>query len=325
MNQPGDEWLLELIKLAAKTTLSENLTAAALDSSSLDDPEEYAELLEELFDGTVLSASFNQFNDPSSFFLQPNVPLSQVVAAGHPNTPHETLYQLAGIGDPYVSWTLAANPATPTHLLLDLYDSNLVIQEVICGDETVFERWEFPGWEDPNTGSEFYDLPIRVAVASNPNVPNDLLDRVISQGHYLELVALSSRLQSDLDRTGSTVLLDSEWEALFSRALSSETDAFTWGRLMCLQPTWPINLCLRLMHTGQNSNLSEFARGVIGCSNSCPEEIIRELATSSEVRSRWAAASNRSAPSDVLLTLAVDSDELVRQAVKDNPSAQSIA
>jgi len=324
MHQPVEDWLFGLIKLAHKITPPENLVEAALDARSLEDPEDYVQLLEGLFDGTVLSSSFNQFNNPSSFFLQPNLPLSQVVAAGHLNTPHDTLHQLARIGNPYVTWTLAANPVTPSKLLQDLYDSDLVIEEIIDGDETVFERWNFPGWEDPSTCSEFENLTMRVAVASNPNLSEDLLANIISKGNDLELVALSGRLQSNLDQSDSTVLVESQWEALFNRAVSSETGAFTWGRLLCLRPTWPIDLCCRLMSTGQNFNLSEFARGVIGCSNSCPEEIIRELATSTEVRSRWAAASNRSAPLDILLALALDKDELVRQAVIDNPSAQPI-
>jgi hypothetical protein len=309
-------WLEYLAELTGDDVDSAALAQAALDLRTVEAPDEVWDAIDRVFSSDNTRYAFNQFESPESFLLQSGLPLSQVVAAAHPATPESALRALADTENAYIAWALATNPSLPTDLLMGLYESNLTIPEEIEGDETLYERWSWPGYEDPDGHSEFSDLPVRIAVASNPNVPSALLDQIITTGEDLELIALANRLL----RRPQPGLSDRQWQDLYGRAVSSYSGGSTWGRLLAIGPTWPIDMCVRLMNC-KNDDLAGFVRGVVGCNSACPESIVRELAASEDLRSRWAAASNRSSPQDVLLALAVNDNDVVREAVCNNPSA----
>ena len=313
-------WLEYLAALTREDVDPAALAQAALDPRMVENPDEARDAIELIFSSQSTQYAFAQFNYPESFLLQTGLPLSQVVAAAHPSTPDSVLRELSHTENAYIAWALATNPSLPTDLILGLYESNLTIPEEIEGYETVYESWSWPGYEDPGGFSEFSDLPVRIAVASNPKVPTALLDQIIAAGDNLELIALANRLLK-LPHPGLT---DQQWQVLFSRAVSSYSGGSTWGRLLAIGPTYPIKMCVLLMNCA-NADLAGFVRGVVGCNDVCPESLMRELASSDDLRSRWAVASNRSCPQDVLTELAVSESDVIREAVRDNPSASDEA
>lgn len=314
MVEAGEEdWLQGLVTLTAEDVDPDWLAHAAMDSRGVHDPEEAEGALYDIFEAAVMWPVFSQFGQPQSFWLQSGLRVSQVIAAAHPRTPVSTLSALAACGDPYVVWALGTNEAAPRELLLDLYETGLTIPDAIECETYLSQVWHYPGFEDPGGTDEVTGLSTRVAVASNPRCPEQLIDAIITSGTDMELQALFGGIVRD-QRT----LTDRQWNAVLERAVASNFAG--WTHFLCASHSLPIVVGLQLMDCA-DPFLADFARGVIGCSDACPEDVVRQLAESSHVRSRWAAASNRTSPQAILLKLAIDGEEIVRRAVKDNPSA----
>lgn len=308
-----EDWLQRLMPLTAEDVDPDLLASAAVDSRGLHDPEEAEGSLYDIFESAVMWPVFSQFGQPQSFWLQHGLRVSQVIAAAHPRTPAAALTALAKCGDPYVVWALGTNETAPEALLLDLYEPGLTIPDVIECETYLTQTWNYPGFEDPGGADEVMGLSTRAAVASNRSCPGQIIDSIITSGTDLELQAL-------FVGTGrpTATLTDRQWNAVLERAVGS--NFANWTHFLCTSQSLPIFMGLRLMDCA-DPFLADFARGVIGCSDACPEDAVRQLAESPDVRSRWAAASNRTSPQAILLKLAVDSEGLVRRAVKENPSA----
>lgn len=313
-----ENWLRGLEELTHIDADPKRLADASRDMRICEDPDDVQEALTQLFESEVMEPVFSQFMDPSGFYLNAGLPVSMIIAAAHPSTPVEILKQLASTLNAYVAWALSTNPKTPQEELIHLYTLDLIIPDPISGDEMVYESWDYPGFEDPSSASEWPAnfVSVRCAIASNRHLPDEVFDAIVDNGTTLELVALSSSLTSSQPRQ----LSPTQWERLFSRVSRSYDDSVTWGRLLMLKPSWPIDICIRLL-SSENLELSTWAQGIFGCNDACPTHVIRELAASSGQRGRWAAASNRSSPQDVLLSLAMDDEPLVRAALLANPSA----
>ena len=226
-------------------------------------------------------------------------PMRHVVAAtANPNCPQPLLLQLARDDNPAVRATVAANHACPSHVVASLAgDREMEVRRHAVGNASCTARmlqdFAAASGEDP---------ALLAALAENPACGADLLRSLA--GHSDETV----RCAAAEHRSCPT-------DALAALAAGSSVAA---AAAAAENPNCPAGIIAALAHGGSHVAI----RAAAASNPNCDLELLRSLATSSEILIRWAAAENPACPSDILEALAEDPELTVRRTVAAHPGTR---
>ena len=222
--------------------------------------------------------------------------MSKVEQAENPNTPPETLVQLASDEDWRVRRGVAENPSTPAAALVQLASD---------------EDWRVrkTAAQNPSTPTEILarlasgkSAYVRQYVAENPSTPVEILVRLASDEN--------ERVRRNVAENPSSPT------EILAQLASDERVRVRWR--VAQNPNTPTEILVQLA-----SDEDEYVRQYVAENPSTPAADLAQLASDENEGVRRYVARNPNTPPETLAQLASDEDWRVREDVAKNPNLES--